>query len=62
MYDTHAQDPVQTHVGPVVVASVSASSYVLHLVDSEGFILLASLIPSDSYNPSISSSTGFSEL
>ena len=51
----------QTHVGPMVVAPVSVSSYVSFLVDSVGHVLLVSSIRSASYNLSDSSSMEFPE-
>ena len=47
-----------THTNPVLDASVSVSSYVPCLVDSEGLALLEPSIPSGSYTLS-TSSAGF---
>lgn len=57
-YDIYTKELVQTHVGPVLTASVSVRSCTPCLVDSEGLVLMPSL-PSGSYTLSTSSSARF---
>lgn len=59
---SHSQEsrgPEQTHVGPVLAASMAVSSYAFCLIDLEGLVLLC---PSGSYNHSASSAMGIHEL
>lgn len=59
---TYAKKLIQTHAGPMIVASVSMNFYEPCLVDFVGYVFSGFLNPSGSFNSSSSSSVGFPEL
>lgn len=53
---------MQSHIGPVLAASISMNSYVPYLIVPGEIVLLVSSIYSGFYIPSASFSVGFPEL